>query len=89
MSEESKLDYKLGQLTGQIGSLIESNKSLADSFRRLEDKFERALSAVELKIADNVQDTTTLKVKISFIGGVGGLLGGVMVTIINHFITKL
>jgi len=88
MAEEQNLNYKMGELTAQIGSLIESNRNLADSFRRLEERFEKALENVDTRIDGNIHDTTILKVKMSLLGAGGGVVGGIVTILFQHFITK-
>lgn len=84
MEQEKDFNYKMGQLTGQIGALIDSNRNLADSLKRLEEKFERALDSMETRIDANIQDTVALKVRMSLVGGVGGVVGGLIVSYISH-----
>lgn len=88
MESRKNFDYKIGQLAGQISALIDSNKNLTDSLRRLEEKFEKALDAIESRVDENIKDTIALKIKMSLIGGISGLLGGVLVSYINHIISK-
>lgn len=96
MSEDQSLDFKIGQLTGQITALIESNRALADSFSRLEMRFENAIKGVETRLNHDIEvinrktgelarDTTDLKIKVSVWGGVSGFLTSVLFLFFEHF----
>ena len=87
--KETSFDYKIGQLTGQIGALIDSNKNLAESMRRIEENFEKALDKIEGRVDQNLIDTVELKARMSILGGIGGIVGGIAVMLFQKYVLKI
>jgi hypothetical protein len=88
MIEPASIDFKIGQLAGQVTALVSSIQMLTDAMTRLEGKFEKVVEDLERRLDQNITDTTALKVKVSLFGLLAGAIGSVVVTLIQSFLIK-
>ena len=87
MSDKS-LEYKIGELSGQVSSLVASMKNFMDALTRLESKVETAISSMEQRIDTGAVDMQEVKTKLAMWGGsfgfIAGLIGSIIVSLILH-----
>jgi hypothetical protein len=80
MSKESidSIEFKLGQLTGQVLALTASMQEMITTIK-----------SIETRMNVNEKDTTKLSVKMSFIGATAGILGSGLMSIIQQIISSI
>lgn len=77
MGEQESVEYRLGQLTGQLTALCTSFNQLSVDFGKLSER-----------LRNNEQSTTKLTIKMSVIGAASGLVGSAILSALVHVITK-
>lgn len=82
------LEFRMGELTAGMSSLVASNGSLSDTIRRLEDNFEKGFERVEARADDASRSLARLEVKMSFIGFIGGIVGAAIAYIFQQLFLK-
>jgi len=102
MSENKSIEFKIGELSGQVTSLVASMRDFMEALTRLEGKVERALNEankdfsdsmakVQGRITDTELDIRELKTRAAMWGGLTGIAGAifiqVVILLIQHFIT--
>lgn len=77
MGKESidSIEFKLGQLTGQVIALTTSMQEMISSIK-----------SIETRMNTNEKDTTKLNVKMSFIGATAGILGSGIMSLLKEAI---
>lgn len=85
---DRSLEYKIGELSGQVSSLVASMKNFMDALTRLESKVESAINSMEQRIDTGAVDMQEIKTKLAMWGGgfgfVAGIAGSIIVSIILH-----
>lgn len=77
-NEVSELNLQIGQLMGQVQSLMGTVGGMSAAITRLEERLRK-----------NEENTTVLTVKMSLVGVVSGSLGSLIITIISNRLSSL
>lgn len=77
-NEVSELNLQIGQLMGQVQSLMSTVGGMSAAITRLEERLRK-----------NEENTTVLTVKMSLVGVVSGSLGSLIITIISNRLSSL
>ncbi len=77
-NETSELNLQIGQLMGQVQSLMSTVGGMSAAITRLEERLRK-----------NEENTTVLTVKMSLVGVVSGSLGSLIITIISNRLSSL
>lgn len=88
---DTSLEYKIGELSGQVSSLVLSMKNFMDALTRLEAKVEKAMTEMETRLDKGTIDMTEVKTKLAMWGGAFGFIAGaissIVVSLIVHKLT--
>lgn len=77
-NETSELNLQIGQLMGQVQSLMSTVGGMSAAITRLEERLRK-----------NEENTTVLTVKMSLVGVVSGGLGSLIITIVSNRLSSL
>lgn len=76
-NEVFELNLQIGQLMGQVQSLMSTVGEMSAAITRLEERLRK-----------NEENTTVLTVKMSLVGVISGGLGSLLISLVGKMLTK-
>jgi hypothetical protein len=77
MGEHESLEFRIGQLTGQVSAMTSAFNQLSTDFGKMSER-----------MRNNEADTTKLTVKMSLLGMAAGGVGSLAITLISKLIER-